>query len=583
MADREGKRRYPLRNILAQTSGNGQRESRVRKHPGDEEEANIAPRRKQSKTRNSRKEQREIEKENNGMKKAGVTKNRNRTFTMNLRKNRYSQDKEDESETESENQNMDDKSDKKSGNQSLMDAGEEESENQPLNESEKESENQPLKDDKDEQKNGNQSLMNASEEESENQPLKNESEEESDSQWLNDESEEESENQGTDDEDMEESESLKQKNESHELEEHKKNEQVNKEYSMTEKEKQKLKMEMQLKRMAEYMDKQNAKEKAEKQEQKKIAAEMLEREKERKIEEEIEELRPKLAEYLTKDSFSHKYTEGGRIGEGSSGKVVKGQTRYTQEDVAMKLIPLRRNNSANCEVLTELMILKRLKHEHIACYRDAFLCIDEVIIVRDFVDGISLSQLMAQTDQLKPPDSRTRPPELVAICRPILKVLANLSHNCVIHRNLQSENILLSTEGKVKVTGFSKSTYTSGIGGSFDGPRHCMAPEMFEGTRYDSKADVWAFGILLYEMVTGNRPYNDDDDIEELIAENGRPRIPSDLHYAIYDALSVCLVVDPKQRSFASALLNYPLCKFKSKDDYGCPQLGLLVATHGNL
>ncbi|XP_066190698.1 serine/threonine-protein kinase PAK 3-like [Sylvia atricapilla] len=155
--------------------------------------------------------------------------------------------------------------------------------------------------------------------------------------------------------------------------------------------------------------------------------------------------------------------------------------------------------------------------------------------------------------------------EIKIVSRECLQGLDCLHSNHVMHRDLKSANILLGTDGSVKLADFGFSaqlTPEQSRRSSMVGSTWWMAPEVVKGQLYGPKTDIWSFGIVAIEMVEGEPPYWDRNSPSArlLIATKGTPELrqPKLLSSWLCDFLSCCLQTDEARRWSAKELLQHP-------------------------
>ncbi len=208
-----------------------------------------------------------------------------------------------------------------------------------------------------------------------------------------------------------------------------------------------------------------------------------------------------------------KYRIEGLIAKGGMGSVFKAMHPTLKRSVIIKKLSVRGNPHFIERFKREAEIMMDFRHKNIVNFYDHFKEGSSYYIVLEYVDGFSLDELIRQQRSL---------PSLLAlsIFYEISKAL-KYAHDCgVIHRDIKPANILISKTGEVKLVDFGIAGYESNSDPSSDGlTAHGMTlgtvsympPEQFENTKsVDKSADIYAMGVMLYEMVTGKKPFAGD-------------------------------------------------------------------------
>uniref|UniRef100_UPI0023EC3D4D serine/threonine-protein kinase PAK 3-like n=1 Tax=Agelaius phoeniceus TaxID=39638 RepID=UPI0023EC3D4D len=229
-------------------------------------------------------------------------------------------------------------------------------------------------------------------------------------------------------------------------------------------------------------------------------------------------------------------------------------------EVAIKKINLQGLGRKELTV-NEIVIMKRYRSSSVVNYLDSYLLGEELWLVMEYMDGGALSDVIHKTCLSED--------HIAAISRECLQGLDFLHSNDVIHRDVKSDNILLRTDGSVKLTDFGLSTQLTP-----EQSRPClvagtpwwMAPEVVTGQPYGPKVDIWSFGIVGIEMLEKEPPYWDQShtSARRLIATVGTPKLrqPKLLSALLRDFLSCCLQTDEEQRWSAKELLQHPFVRF---------------------
>mmetsp|Transcript_4404 Transcript_4404/g.4215 ORF Transcript_4404/g.4215 Transcript_4404/m.4215 type:complete len:201 (-) Transcript_4404:16-618(-) len=167
-------------------------------------------------------------------------------------------------------------------------------------------------------------------------------------------------------------------------------------------------------------------------------------------------------------------------------------------------------------------------------------------------------------------DNYGRIPEniIAYICGEILKGLSWLHQEHRIHRDIKSDNILLSSEGSIKLNDFGFSVQLTSDNSSrktIIGTPYWMAPEVAEGKCYGMKCDIWSLGILAIEIAEGDPPFINESPMKAMayITQMPAPQLGSQNRWSYFftDFLSECLKKDPFERATSCKLKKHPFIK----------------------
>ncbi|XP_031952641.1 serine/threonine-protein kinase PAK 1-like isoform X3 [Corvus moneduloides] len=226
-----------------------------------------------------------------------------------------------------------------------------------------------------------------------------------------------------------------------------------------------------------------------------------------------------------------------------------------EKQVAIKKINLQGLTSKELTV-NELMVMKMNRNPNLVNYLDSYLVDDELWLVMEYMDGGSLRDVISKTYLSED--------EMAAVSRECLQGLDFLHSNHVIHRDVKSCNILLRTDGSVKLADFGLSaqlTAEQNQRSSVVGTSWWMAPEVVTGQPYGPKVDIWSLGIVGIEMVERQVPHWNESptSAELLLATGGTPQLrqPKLFSASLRDFLSCCLQTNEEWRWSAKELLQH--------------------------
>jgi hypothetical protein len=242
----------------------------------------------------------------------------------------------------------------------------------------------------------------------------------------------------------------------------------------------------------------------------------------------------------------------GRLGHGGMGEVYRADDLKLGQPVALKFLPadVDRDPARLTQLHTEVRLARQVSHPNVCRVYD----IDEVegttFLSMEYVDGEDLASLLRRIGRF--PEDRG-----LEIARQICAGLAAAHERDVVHRDLKPANVMLDATGKVRITDFG----LAGVSGEAlrAGTPAYMAPEQLAGREITARSDIYALGLVLYELFTGQRAL-DAKNLAELINKREQEGIqpPSaivkTLEPKIEAAIMRCLRLEPDERP-ASALI----------------------------
>jgi eukaryotic-like serine/threonine-protein kinase len=207
--------------------------------------------------------------------------------------------------------------------------------------------------------------------------------------------------------------------------------------------------------------------------------------------------------------LNNRYKITALLGEGAMGEVYRATDTQTGQEVAVKVITqkLAFDEDMLARFRREGESLRHLRHANIVAFVDMFAIGKQQAIVMEYVPGGSLHSLV----------KRGALPihHAVRIALELSDALAQAHHINIIHRDLKPENVLMSEEGRPKLTDFgvarllSETQRLTGTGTQVGTPYY-MCPEAWEGKKLDEQSDIWSLGVVLFEMITGKVPFTGD-------------------------------------------------------------------------
>ncbi|MGB7294541.1 MAG: protein kinase, partial [Candidatus Aminicenantales bacterium] len=265
-----------------------------------------------------------------------------------------------------------------------------------------------------------------------------------------------------------------------------------------------------------------------------------------------ETLQTPLKELTTGSTFAARYQIIEELGKGGMGKVYKVFDQEVQAKMALKLIKPEISADKNTidRFRNELKIARDVSHKNICRMYDLDREAGSYFIAMEYVSGEDLKSFIRRSRQLVVGTA-------IFIAKQVCDGLAEAHRVGVVHRDLKPGNIMIDREGNAKIMdfGIARSLGAKSITGAgvMIGTPEYMSPEQVEGKQVDQRSDIYSLGIILYEMLTGQVPFEGDTPFTVGVKQkNEIPRDPKELNAQITQNLSrlilKCLEKDKEKR-----------------------------------
>lgn len=254
------------------------------------------------------------------------------------------------------------------------------------------------------------------------------------------------------------------------------------------------------------------------------------------------------------------------IGIGGMAVVYSAYDLEQNRKVAVKLLKEEylANDEFRRQFKTESKAISVLSHPNIVKVYDVCLGDRLQYIVMELVDGITLKEFIELQKILSWKDS-------VLFASQILSALVHAHENGIVHRDIKPQNILLTSSGTIKVTDFGIAQFmrqNPADNGRTIGSVHYMSPEQARGDKVDARADLYAVGILLYEMLTGRLPFDSENPAQvammQMNAAAVAPRkLNPDIPVGLEEIIARAMRKNPEERYQSSAEMLAATEEFK--------------------
>jgi HAMP domain-containing protein/predicted Ser/Thr protein kinase len=262
--------------------------------------------------------------------------------------------------------------------------------------------------------------------------------------------------------------------------------------------------------------------------------------------------------------FAGRYRIESILGRGGMGVVYKASDAQLDETVAIKTLPgdvMTRSPEDLERFKREIRLARKITHRNVLRTYDYGQADGVYFISMEYVRGYTLNELLDEAPARQMPARAT-----IGITRQICRGLQAAHEQGIIHRDIKPQNVLIDAKGEIKLMDFGVARMAEAPeamtqAGLIVGTPHYMSPEQVQGKALDARTDVYAMGVLLYELVAGHRPFESSSLTGILTAHiTEKPKPPIEVRADVGRELNAiilrCLEKDPRARyADAGALL----------------------------
>ena len=267
-----------------------------------------------------------------------------------------------------------------------------------------------------------------------------------------------------------------------------------------------------------------------------------------------------------REILCNKYEVLRTIAEGGMGCVYLVKDLHLNRLCAVK-VSKGREEQKRSFAMAEKELLKRLTHPGLPAILDFFEEKGNFCIVMEYVEGITLKTYIEKKGQLSFK-------EAVSIAIQVGRGIEAAHNKNIVHRDIKPQNIMISTEGKVKVTdfGIAKAATSNTITSNAMGSVHYISPEQARGGYSDEKSDIYSLGVTLYEMLSGKVPFEGESTVTVALAHiqneaTTLEELDATIPLSLSKIVQKCMQKKPDMRYMSSAALISDLKRSLSEPD----------------
>lgn len=240
--------------------------------------------------------------------------------------------------------------------------------------------------------------------------------------------------------------------------------------------------------------------------------------------------------------LANRYRIVTRVGHGGMGDVYQAEDLILEQMVALKSFPawVKENRSAREQFYREVKLARQVSHPNVCRVFDIGKTEVLAFITMEFVDGENLQSLLARIGRLTYDKA-------LEVAHQICAGLAAAHDRGVLHRDLKPANIMLDGRGNIRITDFGLAVTAGESGQARSGTPIYMAPELLRGQEASVSTDLYAVGLVLYEIFTGSLPFTMES-VAAARTDSIHPLTQTNLDPGLEQVILWCLAADPDAR-----------------------------------
>jgi Protein kinase domain len=236
------------------------------------------------------------------------------------------------------------------------------------------------------------------------------------------------------------------------------------------------------------------------------------------------------------------------LGKGGMGEVYRADDLTLGQSVALKFLPMSLSGDPDAvsRFRNEVRVARLVSHPNVCRVHDLGEVQGQFFLSMEYIDGEDMSSLLRRIGRL--PNDKA-----VEIARKLCAGLAAAHEKGILHRDLKPGNVMLDARGQVLLTDFGLSGIAEDLGDVRSGTPAYMSPEQLAGKEVTVRSDIYALGLVLYELFTGKRPFDGNSLAELMAAQQANTPISltsvaRDLDPSVERIIARCLDPDPSRR-----------------------------------